>query len=307
MLDFRIATFLTVCRTMNFTKAAEELGLTQPAVTQHIHHLEQHYGISLFRYEKKALSLTRQGKLLYAGMNAMTKDEEILKKELLRTPEEPPFLSIGVTLTIGEYAVLSPLAAYIEHHPNINLHVHYGNTRNLLALLDDGQISLALIEGFYPEKRYGHRPYRTEQFICACAADYVFSGRQPNRLRDLFGERLLLREAGSGTREILERSLQARGLSLSDFPRFVVVENMHALIRMMKQTCGISFLYRVAVQEELERGTLREIPLSDFSMQHTFDFVWDQNSIYADQAMALSEALLSHPNARSGAFSRISG
>lgn len=291
MLDFRVATFLCVCQTMNFTRAAEALSLSQPAVTQHIHALEAYYGVRLFHYEKRTLSLTREGELLRDRLSSMERDENRIREELRQGTAVHPLLSLGVTRTIGEYAALSPLLTYLRAHPDTNLHLHYGNTEELLSLLDAGTISLALIEGNVPKGKYGVKKYRTEDFCAVCSAAHTFAHGTPRQVRDLLSERLLLREPGSGTRSILEKSLSALGLAVSDFPSYLEVENMHILIRLLEQDMGISFLYRIAAREGLSSGVLREIPLSDFALQHDFSFVWDAGSIYAAREEALAGML----------------
>ena len=291
MLDFRVATFLCVCQTMNFTRAAEALSLSQPAVTQHIHAMEAYYGVRLFHYEKRTLSLTREGELLRDRLSSMERDENRIREELRQGTAVHPLLSLGVTRTIGEYAALSPLLTYLRAHPDMNLHLHYGNTEELLSLLDAGTISLALIEGNVPKGKYGVKKYRTEDFCAVCSAAHTFAHGTPRQVRDLLSERLLLREPGSGTRSILEKSLSALGLAVSDFPSYLEVENMHILIRLLEQDMGISFLYRIAAREGLSSGVLREIPLSDFALQHDFSFVWDAGSIYAAREEALAGML----------------
>lgn len=292
MLDFRVSTFLTVCQTLNYTKAAGILGLTQPAVTHHIHHLERYYGVKLFHYAKKSLSMTEAGKILYERLNAVAKDQHLIQKELLSAPEAFPLISIGVTRTIGEYAIVSPVASYLAAHPDVNMHLHYGNTRELLTLLDKGTISLALIEGYYPKEKYLHKKYLTEEFACVSSARHVFKNGEPNQLTDLLSERLVIREKGSGTRNLLERFLSVRGMTTSDFSSFLEIENMHTLIQLLLADCGISFLYRIAAEEELKKGTLREIQLADFSLQHDFNFVYEKNSIYSRHIERLIEELV---------------
>ena len=112
-------------------------------------------------------------------------------------------------------------------------------------------------------------------------------------MKELLHERLLVREAGSGTRNILEELLLARGMKIEDFQHYVEVENMHTIIGFLKKDCGISFMYKVAVEDELKKGTLREIQLSDFKMQHGFDFIWEKGSIYAGKYHAVCEELQS--------------
>ena len=292
MLDFRINTFLCVCQTMNYTKAAAQLNITQPAVSSHIHYLEDYYGTSLFLYRNKKLYLTRQGEILKERLQTMQNDEVQLKQELRPEDTGIKCLSFGVTMTVGEYAVVNPLAGFLKRHPDMNIHLKFGNTEQLIHLLEDGKIHLALVEGYYPGDQYENLTYNTEDYIAVCAAEHVFRNGTPACLRDLQGERLLIREKGSGTREIMERSLSARGIRLHDFSHFIEVENMHTITALLKEDCGISFLYKIAVKEELQNGRLREIKLRDFSMQHDLDFIWENGSIYAGQYRKICEELI---------------
>ncbi|MDD6423593.1 MAG: LysR family transcriptional regulator, partial [Intestinibaculum porci] len=127
MLDFRIQTFLTVCQTMNFTEAAKQLHMTQPAVSQHIHFLEKEYQATLFVYQNKRLSLTPAGTLLYKRLLTMQNDEKSIKEELKTLNTTIETLSLGVTMTVGEYAIVEKLAHYLKKHPQTNIHIHYGN------------------------------------------------------------------------------------------------------------------------------------------------------------------------------------
>ena len=292
MLDFRIDTFLTVCETMNFTVAARQLNITQPTVSQHIHFLEEQYNTSLFIYRNKKLFLTRSGEILRKHLLTMKNDEKAIREELKSNISGIETLSIGVTMTIGEYAIVDKLADFLIQHPQINIHIHYGNTFQLLKLLDDGQISMAIVEGNYPKEKYTHKKYSTENYIAVCAASHNFITGSPHTINDLVCERLLVREEGSGTRNILEQSLIARGIHISDFIHYTEVENMHTIISLLKKDCGITFLYQIAVENELESGILKEISLDDFKMQHDFDIIWEKHSIYTDKYLSICEELI---------------
>lgn len=293
MLDFRTETFLTVCQTMNFTAAAKQLNITQPAVSQHIHFLEDQYHTSLFIYRNKQLFLTRSGEILRKHLLTMKNDEKTILEELKSNFTGIETLSIGVTMTIGEYAIVDKLANFLIHHPEINIHLHYDNTFQLLKLLDHGQISMAIVEGNYPKENYSHKKYSTEDYIAVCAASHHFFTDHPHTVNDLLYERLLVREKGSGTRNILEQSLIARGLHISDFIHYTQVENMHTIIDLLKKDCGISFLYKIAVENELQSGILREISLDDFKMQHDFNIIWEKHSIYTDKYLSICEEFIS--------------
>lgn len=292
MLDFRTETFLTVCRTMNFTAAAKQLNITQPAVSQHIHFLEEQYHTPLFLYRNKQLFLTDSGEILRKHLLTMKNDEKTVMEELNNHSLGIESFSIGVTMTIGEYAIVDKLADFLIRHPETNLHLHYGNTSQLLNLLDSGQIRMAIVEGNYPRENYSHKKYSTEDYIAICAASHSFVKNQPQTINDLLSERLLVREEGSGTRNILEQSLTARGLHITDFLHFTEVENMHTIIGLLKRDCGISFLYKIAVENELQSGILKEIPLNDFKMQHDFDIIWEKHSIYTEKYLSICEEFI---------------
>lgn len=282
MLDFRMETFLTVCKHMNFTHAANELHITQPAVSQHIRYLEEHYETPLFYRQKKKLSLTPAGELLRSALETMQNDEHALKNRMQESLASKKILTFGVTMTIGEYAILPSLATFIKAHPDTDVHVRYGNTQPLLTCLQEGTIDFALVEGYFIEDHYETRIFKTDDYIAVASAEHKF--QQPvQTLRDLTKERLLIREQGSGTRAILTRTLALKNMNVHDFSNLVEVENIHTIVSLLREDCGISFLYRSAVDEEIKKGTLCQIPLSDFHMSHEFTFIWNKGSVFSKE------------------------
>ena len=115
VLDFRIETFLCVCRHMNFTYAAEELHITQPAVSQHIRFLEDYYSAKLFERDGKKIKLTPSGEVLLNAMTVIRNDEAAIKENIISSAQSKKVLRLGVTLTIGEYVIAKPIAEYIKN------------------------------------------------------------------------------------------------------------------------------------------------------------------------------------------------
>lgn len=280
MLDFRIQTFLSVCRHMNFTHAAEELHITQPAVSQHIRFLEQLYGVSLFLREGKKIILTPAGEILQSTMTVLRNDECAMVERMRHCGAGKGVLRFGVTMTIGEYVITTPLAQYLKKHPEMDVHIQYGNTSALLHSLHEGKIDFALVEGYFQSEEYDWIVYRTERYIPVCASGHAFT-KPVKTLRDLLPERLLVREEGSGTRDVLEKNLAVRNIRISDFSHIVEAENMHTIVSLLVQDCGVAFLYQAAVRQELEGGLLRQIPLVDFDMEHDFTFLWNKGSAFS--------------------------
>ena len=280
MLDFRMETFLTVCRYMNFTRASEKLNITQPAVSQHIRFLEKHYNTKLFRYEGKKLRLTGAGEILRNASLTMMHDEQSMQNEMQETEKEAE-IRFGATRTIGDSVMGSVLEKYLARYPQARIHMEVENTHDLLVRLDEGRIDFALVEGFFKKSEYDFQIFSREKYIAVCSPDYIFQNT-PDCIEKLFQERLLLREEGSGTREVLERCLEAHNLSVQDFDKGMEVGSMQTIKELTKAGCGITFLYEAAVRRELEEGSLRQIPLQDFPVTHEFAFIWRRGSIYAD-------------------------
>lgn len=290
MLDFRIDTFLEVCRSMNFTRAAQALHITQPAVSQQIHHLEQFYGVKLFAYEGKKLTLTAAGSALLSAAATMKHDDLFLKEQLHTLGTDRKNLLFGATLTVGEFALPERLAAYLLRYPETDVHFIVANTRELLQKIDDGKIDFAVVEGFFEKREYDSLLFSREPYLAVCGADYRFA-THPRRVEDLLEERILLREAGSGTREILERYLEGRNLTVRDFRRTAQISNLHAIKTLTRKGCGVTFLYEAAVREELRNGSLRAVALEDFPLQHDFTFLWRRGSIFAGHFREIYQAL----------------
>ena len=291
MLDFRMETFLTVCEYMNFTHAAEKLNLTQPAVSQHIKYLEKEYDSPLFIRDKKKLCLTPAGEVLRSALEAMRNDENTLKKRMKESLSQKKILTFGVTMTIGEYAIVPALAKFIQAHHDTNFHIRYGNTQKLLSLLCEGYIDFAIVEGYFKGDNYQTRIFQSEEYIAVAAKDHVF--QEPvHTLRDLTSERLLIREHGSGTRAILTKTLALKNMSIYDFPHIIEVENIHTIVSLLCEDCGISFLYKSAVEKEIAQGILKQIPLSDFMVMHEFTFIWNKDSIFSEEYEGIFQELL---------------
>lgn len=281
MLDYRLYTFLTLSKTLNYTKAAEILCITQPAVSQHIRYLETSYQIKLFDHQGKNLSLTRQGEYLASCLQTLAADEKKIM-ENLQNISEVKHLKFGATLTIGEYMLPKKIHRYLKQHPNTNMTMIVENTATLLEMLEAGDISFALVEGYFPSHRYIHKTISTQPYVALKGSDYPVQ-QDAHSLKDLLSHRLIIREEGSGTREILERILKENNLTVKDFENSIEIGNMNAIKYLVQENMGITFLYKAAVEEELKKGTMQMIPLDDFHIQREFTFITLKDTIFMNE------------------------
>jgi DNA-binding transcriptional LysR family regulator len=282
-------TFLAVCKHLSYTKAAEALRITQPAVSQHIRHLEAHYGVRLFHYEGKQLRLTNSGRLLLSAANTIKHDEAALGEQMRKGPQER--MIFGATRTIGDFVLPNMLARYVRSHPDAEVRMIVDNTENLLRQLDSGALDFAVIEGYFQKADYDYQSWSSQRFIAVSAASHIFQ-KPPQVISDLFEERILLREPGSGSREIFERHIEESNASVQDFRQIVEIGSIHAIKALVTAGCGITFLYEAAAATELASGILKAINLSDFNVTHSFSAVWRKKSLYADQHLQKFSELL---------------
>lgn len=260
-------TFLTLCETMNYRQAAERLHITQPAVTQHIQYLEAHYGCKLFTYDGRRLAKTEQAELLERGAHAMNYQEERLREDLrLR---RAPSLSIGATKTIGEFVIAEHVSRYLEA-PGNRLSVDVDNTARILERLNRGKLDFAIVEGYYSRSEYEDCLYQKEPFVGLCAKGHPLAGRTVP-LEELWGEDLLLREEGSGTREILENFLTDRNHAVTDFARVTCIGNLGLLGRLLAGGRGITFAYAAAA---VGNDRLARFYVEGLELQREFNYVF---------------------------------
>lgn len=282
MLDIRTQTFLTVCETMNYTKAAELLHVSQPAVSQHIRFLEESYHVKLFARDKKALYLTREGEELRRVALHVWNDEQNLRKSFQENRDGKREIRIGATITVGEFILPQLLTDCMKRYPYSEVQATISNTRNLLKGLREGQLHMALVEGYFDRDEFESILYKTEHFAPYCGKEYVFS-KEIHKLDDLMAEPLIVREPGSGTREILEKSLMQVNRSLEDFRQTIQINSMYAIVHLLENNMGISFMYEAAAKTGIRHGRLREIPLENYLVSHDISMIWSAGSAFRDQ------------------------
>lgn len=287
MLDFKMETFLTLCETMSYTRAAERLCITQPAVTQQIRHLEEYYGGRLFSYHGKTLSMTERGRRLELAAKSLRHSSEALRERLVGLEERRPPLRLGATKTIGDYVIPGKLCCYLAADPERSLSLTVDNTRNLLAALEAGTLDLALIEGYFDKARYDFRTLRRENFTGICREGHRFAGRRVG-FEELFEETLIVREPGSGTRAIFEAALLGHNHSLDSFAKTVEIGSFPVILSLVEAGLGFSFLYRSVLKES--KRALRAFEIRDTPIFHEFNFVFLRDNLLRGELEAFIAA-----------------
>ena len=250
MVDHRIDTFLTLCECMNYRKTAEILHITQPAVTQQIHFLEQEYGCKLFTFQNRKLQKTKSAVTLEMYARAMQRQDMVLR-ERLAIPQGRN-LKIGATKTIGDYYLREHIHRYLQDDKN-ELTFIVDHTEHLLMLLDENKLDFSVIEGFFDKDRYDSILLRREPFVGICCKNHPFNGKAVT-MEQMLSETIIHREEGSGTRAILEQKLMGYNESLQRFPRQICISSFKQILDLVKTGFGISFVYNILADSDPELG-----------------------------------------------------
>ena len=278
-MDSKLQTFLTLCQTMNYRIAAEQLHLSQPAVTKQIQSLEQMLQIKLFCYDGHMLHKTEACLLL--ERYAITQQYQFEELQLAIADKKRFNLRIGATKTIGDYVLIDAIKEYLSD-PSHELSLMVDNTMHLLQMLDENQLDFAVIEGAFSKTKYDSYLLRMEPFVGICAKNSPLCGQHIS-VEELLKQTIVVREKGSGTRRIFEERLAAMGYELSDFYREVSISSFVAIKALVAAGIGISFLYNSVVAKENDIGTFT---VDGITEPHPFHVVYTQNTSarkYAEQ------------------------
>ena len=193
-MDPKLQTFLTLCQTMNYRIAAEQLHLSQPAVTKQIQSLEQLLQIKLFCYDGHVLHKTEACLLL--ERYAITQQYQFEELQLAIADKKRFSLRIGATKTIGDYVLIDAIKEYLSD-PSHELSLMVDNTMHLLQMLDENQLDFAVIEGAFSKTKYDSYLLRMEPFVGICAKNSPLCGQHIS-VEELLKQTIVVREKGSG-------------------------------------------------------------------------------------------------------------
>jgi len=262
MENFRLKVFRAVAKHLNFRRAAEELCLTQPAITLQIKALEQHLGVQLFDRSGAHISLTPAGSML---LKYATKIDEL---ETKATAALSPFadgqrgeLRIGASLTIAQYILPHLLGAFQQQHPHVRPHLTTCNTEQVLEALLAREVSLGFIEGPTMRRDVRAEVFLEDEIVLIVPPAHEWNDRGVVEPEELKQERLIMRERGSGTRRVVEIALQRRGVKAKHLNIAMEFDSTEGIMTAVEAGLGIGFASLWSISKALQVDSLRVVPI----------------------------------------------
>ncbi len=277
-MDIRLETFITVAKIKNFTKASEILNITQPAVSQHIKFLEEYYGVIFMKKSGKTMKLTEEGKILYKHAVELDRIYKNIESKFRNKGNINKTYCLGASMTIGGYILPYILAEYKNCYKNIDILLQVNNTEEIIQKLLNRKIDLALIEGNFHKKKFEYTKYKDDELVLAVSHLHAFSERKSVNIDEVLKGNLILREKGSGTREIFENKLLERGYELKDFKPYMELGSITAIKSLVEANLGYSIISKETIKKEIASGKIKTVHIEGLKIFREFNFVYLKDS-----------------------------
>ncbi len=265
--------FLEVCRTMNVTRAAENLYMTQPAVSRAIREIEQTYSTRLFERLNQRLYLTDSGRRMHAYAVHIVDTFDQMEREL-SDGDERGMLRIGASITLGNYELPGVVQRMKRERPGLRMQATVANVGTLKDMLLDNRLDLAMIEAPIDHRDLTGDAFSRDELVLILPPDHPLLQKDRLTLSDVAACDLLLREKGSSGRAFLDTVFEAHDLSVSPLWESASTE---ALVRAVAAGIGLSILPERLVRRDLASGVVCSRPICDAPLTRTCHIVWHRN------------------------------
>jgi DNA-binding transcriptional LysR family regulator len=250
--------FCRVYKERSFSRAARELGLTQPTVSAHIKELEESLGTPVFNRLGREIQPTEAGRFLYEhAKSILSLKRNVMQKMAGFLNRVEGTLTVGASSVPGEYLLPGLVTGFHSRHPGVRARLRITDTAETVDCLRHGQIELGVVGATVSEEDVVFEPFVDDSLVLAVPATPQWKGRAQVTLRELRELPLLVRESGSGTRTVLEQALAKRNMKLSDMNVAAELGSLGAIREAVKHGHGVSFLSDLAIAAECKAGTLQ--------------------------------------------------
>ncbi len=275
-------TLLAVAEFRSFTKAAEKLSLTQPAVSHHISQLEEELGAILFLRGRGGMRLTPEGEIAVRYARRFKALETKLHYELANTAKNLTNLRIGITHTSESNLTTEVLAKCSSLHRGLSITIETDTINNLYEMLENYEIDLAIVEGTPNNPRFSSLMLDTDYLVCIMSNNNPLSRHGMVTLSQLKEEQMILRLPSSATRILFDATLRSINDSIDSFNVTMEVDNIATIKDLIRKDLGVSILPKSACMDELRKGKLAALPIENLSMARETRIVYNKDFAQAE-------------------------
>ncbi len=268
--DFRLSVFLTVARTLSFTKAAAILNVSQPAISKHIKELESDFGEPLFDRKGNSISLTPKGSSIIPLIETIMDGYSALSDAVNR--EDRSFeglLHIGASTTIAQYVLPDILAEFNRQYPHIRLSLVNANSEEVVRMLRGREIEIAFIEGNATSNSVHYTPFAEDEIVLVSTAHHT----NKLKIEELKRLPLIIREEGSGTLSVVLSALREKGISRRELNIKMQLGSSEAILRYIRSSKDYAFISTRIAKEYIKRKELTVNEVEGLNITRHFRYV----------------------------------
>ncbi|HEY8389992.1 MAG TPA: LysR family transcriptional regulator [Clostridia bacterium] len=282
MIDPKLYTLLAVVKYNSFTRAAEQLSLTQPAVTQHIKQLEKELNIKIFNRAENEIKPTKEGEIVikYAKRNIAL--YERMKQSLLDEKRFVRRLTVGITHTAESNAVAEVLGRYSSENPGTIITIITDSINNLYSMLKNYEIDLAVVEGKIQDPNINTLLLDTDSLMLVVSNNNPLAKKSMVTINELKKQPLILRRPSSGTRNLFVAHLESNNMSINDFNVILEVDNIATIKDLIRRDIGVSILAKSVCLDELKKGKITVLPIENLSMIREINILYHRDFNHKD-------------------------
>ncbi len=282
MITQKLTTLLKVAETKNYSKAAEELNLTQPAISMHIKLLEEELNTKIFRRKNHNVELTPEGaivvkyairvKNIYSNLLQSLKDEQLNIKRL----------TIGLTPSAESSIISRILAKYSLEKDNLHITIISDTIKNLYNKIKNFEIDVAFVDGKILDDHLNYILLDTDSLVLAVANNNPLSKKKIISLDELKQEKLILRSESSGTTELFENQLKSFGESIDNFEVMMEIDNIAMIKDLVRNNYGVSILAKSTCLRDIEKNHFKIVSIENLSMIRELNIVYHKDFSHID-------------------------
>ncbi len=274
VLDYhKLKIFKTVADTGSFSKAAQLLFLSQPTVTLQIKKIENYLGVTLFKRDKKNVSLTEEGKILYEYASRIIDDYFLMEENLSYIKGSlRKNLVLGASTTVGEFFLPDLISDFLKKAPDIKVHIFIGNSKEIEEGILSKSFYIGVIEDEISSSKLERMGFFKDEIILIGANTDI----NPDSvgLEDLKDFKFIFREKGSGTRNVVEKVLKEKGIEIKPF---MEVGSSKAITKIVSKSDYLAFVSRLVAKDDIKYGKLKEIRIKGVKINRYFSFITQKN------------------------------
>ncbi len=274
MIDIRLKVFRSVATLLSFTKAANELFISQPAISKHIQELEKEYGVRLFERIGNRIQLTRAGQLMLDHTCKILDDYQNLNYEMKKlTSKSEGELRLGASTTISQYVLPEMIAEFRKQYPGIRLTLLSGNSHEIEEALAAGRIDLGMVEGSKRQPQFKYIPFMEDELVIMANANSPLAQKDELTMEELKATPVVLRELGSGTLDVIQEALKEHSINLSDLNIEMNLGTTEGIKHFVEHSDCIGIISIRAIYKEVYAKVFKVLDIDGCKIARKFCFV----------------------------------